>query len=255
MQLVFVTVIAFICEGVDSTLGMGYGTSLTPILWLMGFEPMQIVPCVLLSEFVTGITAAGFHHRARNADFRPGSADGKVAIVLSLFSVVGVVAAILVVTNVPQDVLKLIISLIVISMAVLILFAPRLKPQFSWKKITILGAVASLSKGLTGGGYGALVTGGSCCPGSGSRMPSPSHRLLKALRVWRGWFSISFLQKRGTGRWRRGSWSAPYCRRLLQHCRLRSFLREPPSSPWAGQSCCSDVSRWEREYCEEARFA
>jgi len=165
IPLILVATIAFFCELVDSSLGMGYGTSLTPLLLLMGFEPMQIVPCVLFSEFVSGMTAAVFHHRAKNANFSRGSADSKVAVVLSLFSVVGVVAAIFVAVNVPKNVLKLIIGLIVLSMAVLILFAPRLKPKFSWKKISILGAVASLNKGLSGGGYGPLVTGGQMLSG------------------------------------------------------------------------------------------
>jgi len=33
--------IAFLCEYTDSTLGMGYGTTMTPILLLMGFEPLD----------------------------------------------------------------------------------------------------------------------------------------------------------------------------------------------------------------------
>ena len=45
-----ITVIAFFCEMVDSTLGMGYGTTLTPLLLVMGFEPLEIVPAVLFSE-------------------------------------------------------------------------------------------------------------------------------------------------------------------------------------------------------------
>jgi len=53
LWLMFVLVIgAFICEYVDSTLGMGYGTTLTPVLLLVGFAPMQIVPAILLSEFM-----------------------------------------------------------------------------------------------------------------------------------------------------------------------------------------------------------
>ena len=48
---------ALVCEYVDSSLGMGYGTTLTPLLLLAGFEPLQIVPCVLLSEFATGLTS------------------------------------------------------------------------------------------------------------------------------------------------------------------------------------------------------
>jgi len=29
---------------------MGYGTTLTPLLLILGFEPLQIVPAVLLSD-------------------------------------------------------------------------------------------------------------------------------------------------------------------------------------------------------------
>lgn len=104
-RLFVIAIAAFACEWVDSTLGMGYGTSLTPILLLLGYEPMQFVPCVLLSEFATGTAAAIFHHRARNADFRRGSIDRKVAAVLAFCSVLGVVGAVFVAANVPRKVL------------------------------------------------------------------------------------------------------------------------------------------------------
>ena len=74
--------LAFCCEFVDSSLGMGYGTTLTPILLLMGYELKMIVPVVLLSEFLTGMTAGGFHHILGNADFRLRSRDSKIVAVL-----------------------------------------------------------------------------------------------------------------------------------------------------------------------------
>ena len=46
-NILFIVPLAFVCEFIDSTLGMGYGTSLTPILLLMGLEPLQVVPAVL----------------------------------------------------------------------------------------------------------------------------------------------------------------------------------------------------------------
>lgn len=58
---VIVAVVAFLCEYLDSSLGMGYGTTLTPVLLLLGFEPTQIVPAVLLSEFLTGLLSGLFH--------------------------------------------------------------------------------------------------------------------------------------------------------------------------------------------------
>jgi len=47
-KLILLMPLAFVCEFIDSSLGMGYGTSLTPILLLMGFHPLQVVPAVLL---------------------------------------------------------------------------------------------------------------------------------------------------------------------------------------------------------------
>ena len=50
----FIILLSFIFETLDSTLGMGYGTTLTPILLLLGFDVLQIVPCILISELITG---------------------------------------------------------------------------------------------------------------------------------------------------------------------------------------------------------
>ncbi|HUT82698.1 MAG TPA: sulfite exporter TauE/SafE family protein [Candidatus Bathyarchaeia archaeon] len=64
--LILVGFLALICEFMDSSLGMGYGTTLTPILLFMGFEASQIVPAVLVSEFFTGFISAGFHALFKN---------------------------------------------------------------------------------------------------------------------------------------------------------------------------------------------
>jgi len=59
--IILIIFLAFICEFADSSLGMGYGTTLTPVLLLLGYESAQIVPAVLISECVTGIVSAIFH--------------------------------------------------------------------------------------------------------------------------------------------------------------------------------------------------
>ncbi len=161
--------LAFVCEFVDSTLGMGYGTSLTPILLLMGFEPLQVVPAVLFSEFVSGITAAFFHHRAENVNFHPSSTDTKVALVLSGFGVAGTIAAVFLAVRLPAVILKIWIGAIVLFMGVFILATLNRKPRFTWRKISILGTIASFNKGMSGGGYGPLVMGGQVLSGIGVR--------------------------------------------------------------------------------------
>lgn len=179
-----VFLLAFVCEFIDSTLGMGYGTTLTPVLLMMGFSPVQIVPVVLLSELATGALAALMHHRAGNAlfDFRnssghrlvrkmgklgyiPRSPDARIAMVLGLCSLTGAVGAAFLAVSIPAFHLKLSIGVIVTLMGVVILLRRRGAPRFSWKRITALGVTAAFNKGLSGGGYGPLVTGGQILSG------------------------------------------------------------------------------------------
>ena len=161
--------LALMAEYVDSTLGMGYGTSLTPILLLLGYSPAQVVPAVLLSELVTGLLAAGMHHSVGNVDFRKGSKDRRVALVLSLMSVIGAVAAVSLAVNLPIKVVKLYIPTIVIVMGLLILLHRRRSLAFSWWRLVGIGSIAAFNKGISGGGYGPLVTAGQIVSGVGAK--------------------------------------------------------------------------------------
>eukprot|EP00727_Mastigamoeba_balamuthi_P008279 m51a1_g4073 hypothetical protein (392) ;mRNA; r:759639-761081 len=62
-QYIVVPVLAFFCELMDSSLGMGYGTTLTPVLLtpVFGFERAVIVQSILVSEAATGLLATIFH--------------------------------------------------------------------------------------------------------------------------------------------------------------------------------------------------
>ena len=185
----FIALGAFFCEYMDSTLGMGYGTTLAPVLLLMGFSPAEIVPSILLSELITGLLAGVFHHRQGNVDFKPKTYDVfkisnmlsplgyiekvrksfplhlKVAILLAACSVVGTVAAVFIAVNIPKFYLKLYIGCLVLAMGIIILVCFKKDFKFSWKKITLLGLVASFNKGMSGGGYGPVVTGGQILSG------------------------------------------------------------------------------------------
>ncbi|MHA1794229.1 MAG: sulfite exporter TauE/SafE family protein [Promethearchaeota archaeon] len=63
---IIIFIAAFTCEYMDSSIGMGYGTTLTPVLLFLGFEPIQIVPAILLSEFITGASAGILHVLYKN---------------------------------------------------------------------------------------------------------------------------------------------------------------------------------------------
>jgi len=158
-------ILAFFCELIDSSLGMGYGTTLTPVLMIVGFGPLAIIPCVLLSELITGITAGLAHHKAGNVNFKRGSIHLKIALVLATCSIIGATIAVFLALNIPTLWLKTYIGLIVLGMGVIILLTLNKEYKFSWKKITGLGLIASFNKGMSGGGYGPVVTGGQILSG------------------------------------------------------------------------------------------
>jgi len=161
--------LALAAEYVDSTLGMGYGTSLTPILLLLGYSPLQVVPTVLLSELITGLLAAGLHHGVGNVNFSRGSKDLKVAAVLSAMSVIGAVAAVFLAVSLPARTVKLYIAAVVLVMGFLILLKRKGGLSFSWGRLVGIGAVAAFNKGISGGGYGPLVTSGQIVSGVGAK--------------------------------------------------------------------------------------
>jgi len=192
-QIVMTVILAFLCEYMDSTLGMGYGTTLTPIFLLLGFGPMQIIPVVLLSELASGLLAGFFHHREGNVNFKPKTTNVsvivkklkslgyvesfkqgiplhlKVVLLLAACSIFGTIVAVFVAVNIPKFWLKIYIGCLVTAMGVVILVCLDKEFKFSWKKIAFLGIIASFNKGMSGGGYGPVVTGGQILSGVESR--------------------------------------------------------------------------------------
>jgi len=161
-----VGVLAFFSDLVDSSLGMGYGTTLTPVLLLLGFPVSVVVPSVLLSELLSGLTAGAFHHGCGNISLRKGSADRSVTLVLVATGVVGTVLAVFVALNIPKQVLKGYIGAMVLAMGILVLIFRKHRIHFSWLRIISLGVVSAFNKGISGGGYGPLVVSGQIPSGS-----------------------------------------------------------------------------------------
>ena len=180
-----VVFMAFVAEYFDSTLGMGYGTSLTPILLLLGYQPMQIVPCILLSELFTGIFAGLIHNKMGNVNLLPQRRLNvknsqvnfisnlksflphhlKISLLIAACSIIGTVGAVLIAVSLPKFYVKLYIGLLIFTMGILILITNKKVYKFSWKKIVGLSVVASFNKGMSGGGYGPVVTSGQLLSG------------------------------------------------------------------------------------------
>jgi uncharacterized membrane protein YfcA len=78
---------------------------------------------------------------------------------------VGTVAAVTLAVRVPRTWLTLIIAMIILSVGVTTLATIRRRLRYRRGHLIALGAVAAFNKGLSGGGYGPLVTAGQVVSG------------------------------------------------------------------------------------------
>jgi len=163
MMAIFLAALA--CEYMDSSLGMGYGTTLTPLLMLAGFEPLQIVPAVLISELMTGLTAGLLHQRDGNVDFLNDARARRTTLLLGSLSGIGALLAVWLAVSISKFWLGLFITAIILSMGVVILLTRNRQIPYRAGGIVTVGAIAAFNKGLSGGGYGPLVTAGQVVSG------------------------------------------------------------------------------------------
>ncbi len=179
--LIFISLffVSSFCEYVDSSLGMGYGTTLTPLLLTIGVARVEIVPAILLSEFITGLFAGIAHHREGNVDLKNDARIKRAILLLAIPSVIGVLAATIIGSKVKtfgQQYANLYIGLMILSIGIYLIyktyttnsrksFPGNFKGSVSNSRLMVLGTIAAFNKGVSGGGYGPLMTGGQLTAG------------------------------------------------------------------------------------------
>lgn len=160
---IFIILFAFIMEIIDSSLGMMYGTLLSPILIGMGHDPLVVVPAILLSQAAGGIGGALMHHKVRNADFKGLTRDTKVALAMIIPGLLVVGIGVFAALNLPKTYVKTYIGILVILMSCLCISPIRYR--FAWWKHYVIGALAAFNKALTGGGFGPVTSTGGIMGG------------------------------------------------------------------------------------------
>lgn len=197
--LAIVTILALLCEYMDASIGMGYGTTLTPLLLVAGFSPLEVIPAVLLGQLAGGLIGGLTHHRVRNInlDFKrdekvikgrlrglgylPRSLDSKVIFVLAICGVAGVLAGVFSAVSIPEVVLRVYIGVMVLGIGIVILARRSRRGTFSYKRLVGVAVLSSFNKGISGGGYGPLITGGQVISGREARSSVGSTTLAEAI--------------------------------------------------------------------------
>jgi len=158
-------ILAFITEYVAATLGMGYGTTLAPLLIIVGYEPLVIVPAILFSQFLAGFVSAVFHHRFRNMSLAEHRGQREAAVIFSVMGVGGVLVAAFANINLPAQYVKTYIAITVMAMGLLMIANVRRESGYSRSRLAVIGIFAAFNKGISGGGYGPISTSGQIISG------------------------------------------------------------------------------------------
>ena len=167
--VILIIIVSFVAQFLNTSLGEGFGTIVVPSFILLGFDPIQIVPSLLFVQVFTGILSSIFHHRSGNVDFSIEGKSFKIALVLTFFSIIGGSSAAFLAINISQFFVKIYVGLIAFLMGVLVFVFRKKKIEFSWLRINFLGFFASFNKGISGGGYGPIITSGQILSGLDSK--------------------------------------------------------------------------------------
>lgn len=165
--VILVIILAFIFEFFDSYAGMGFGT-IVPVLILLGHEPLEVIPTVLFCGGILSLMAGFLHQQAENVDLFEQN-NFKVLSIFLIAGVIGVTVGVLIAINIPMIFLEIYIGLVLVAIGIMILVSYKMKNNFSWRKIVAFGSLASFNKGITGGGFGPVLSGGGILAGLDSK--------------------------------------------------------------------------------------
>ena len=159
-----VIILAFLLEIMDSCAGMGFGTGLTPLLFLLGYEPLQVVPILLISEAITGFTAGFFHQEFENAKFnlkKPINKETRVMLNIAIFGCLAIIISVFLTyyaIKVDKTIIQTYVAILVLAMGLIAIIKLKYKSTtYKPKLLTFFSALAGFNKGIGAGGYGPVV--------------------------------------------------------------------------------------------------
>lgn len=150
-------VAALICEFIDSHLGGGYGTILTPLFLIFGFPRLTIVHSILVSEIATGFEGGGLYHSFKKVDWVAAGS-------LSITAIMGGILAVMVSVEISSFIIKLYIGILIAVLGVFMLLKIKCK-TYRQRNSFLIGGLIGFNKALTGGGFGPIAVAGLCTNG------------------------------------------------------------------------------------------
>jgi uncharacterized membrane protein YfcA len=158
-------VAGFLAQMVDGVLGMAYGVSCSSLLLFLGVAPAVASASVHAAKFFT-TSFSGFFH------WRLGNVDPEVWKKLVLPGAIGGVAGAILLTRVPVNLIKPVISaylLFIGSTIVLKAFKKQVVVSKA-RRLKTLGLVGGFADAIGGGGWGPIVTSSLVAQGDDPRL-------------------------------------------------------------------------------------
>jgi hypothetical protein len=146
---------------------MGYGTILSPVLLIIGFNPLLIIPSILISQAFGGFFATLFHQKLKNIDFKSEKHDTRIALIVIVSGIIASILAVFLTIQIDKIFIKSYIAILVLILGIVLL--SNKKFIFSWKKIVGISILSAFNKSLSGGGFGPLVTSGQIISGKNAK--------------------------------------------------------------------------------------
>jgi uncharacterized protein len=201
-----VIALAFTFELMDSSAGMGFGTALAPVLFILGYSPLEVTPVLLISESITGMVSGGVHHELKNASFsfRPLNDETKLMLIMGGVGAVASVISIILTYfafSLPESYIEAYVSLLVLAMGLIGLIRARVVTTIEYKPRRLVGfaALAGLNKGIGGGGYGPVVTLGQILSGVYEKSATAIASLAESIVSLVGVITFFVLSTQGVG--------------------------------------------------------
>ncbi|MBN2382235.1 sulfite exporter TauE/SafE family protein [bacterium] len=166
----WVVLIAIVLEFLDASAGMGYGTAITPLLLILGFDPIQIVPAVMIQQATAGLLGAYLHNEFGNVEWRlkPMSETIRLWLIISVigcFAVAFSITAVYGLLKVAKIWINFYVAILLVGMGIISLIKSKRSTHYNPRKMFFFGALAGFNKGIGGGGYGPVVTVGGLLSG------------------------------------------------------------------------------------------
>jgi uncharacterized membrane protein YfcA len=152
-EILTFTLIGFLAQIIDGALGMAYGVSATTFLLSAGVPPALASASIHVAEMFT-TAASGVSH------FRLGNVKKSLVMSLVLPGVIGGVIGAYLLTTLPTDIIKPVVSAYLLIMGVVILFKVfRKVPENNTEpKPVVLALIGGFFDAIGGGGWGPIVT-------------------------------------------------------------------------------------------------